>query len=72
MEPPSKATPKLFPNLADLEREVAAEGRAWMRQRFEERVQQLAKEHRELFPPAAASQAKPHPAQRVRRGKAGG
>jgi hypothetical protein len=38
MEP----TPKLLPSLAGIEREVAAEGREWTRQRLQERLQQLA------------------------------
>jgi len=68
MEP----TPKRFPSLADVEREVAAEGREWTRQRLQERLQQLADQHREVFPPATAKAAKPYAAQRVRRRKAGG
>ena len=68
MEP----TPKRFPNLVDIEREVAAEGREWTRQRLQERLQQLADQHSKVFPPAAAKAPKPKSAQRVRRRKAGG
>jgi len=62
---------KTFPNLADIEREVIAESREWGRQRLQERLQQLADQHSEVFPPSAAKASKPHAAKRVRRGKAG-
>jgi hypothetical protein len=65
MEP----TPKPFPSLADIEGEVAAEGREWTRQRLQERLQQLADQHGEVFPPAAAKASKSKPAQPVRRRK---
>ena len=67
MEPNSKR----FPSLVDIEREVAAEGREWTRQRLQERLQQLADQHSEVFPPPAKKAAKIKSAQRVRRGKAG-
>ncbi len=66
MEP----TPTPRPRLADVEREVAAEGREWTRQRLQERLQQLADQQGEVFPPPAAKAAKTHAAQRVRRRKA--
>lgn len=46
-----KSTPKAYPRLADLEREVVAESREWGRQRLQERLQQLADESGEVFPP---------------------
>ena len=66
MEPTSKQ----FPSLADIEREVAAEGREWTRQRLQERLQQVADQHGEVFPPTAAKAPKTKPAQPVRRRKA--
>ena len=68
MEP----TLKRFPSLADIEREVAAEGREWMQQRLQERLQQLANEQGGVFPPAATPATKARPPQRIRRGKLGG
>jgi hypothetical protein len=62
MEP----TSKLLPTLADLEREVVAESREWGRQRLEERLQKLAEEHGEVFPPKATSAPNPKAAKRVR------
>ena len=46
MEP----TTQRFPSLAEIEREVAAEGREWMPQRLQARLQQLANEPGEVFP----------------------
>jgi hypothetical protein len=46
MEP----TPKPFPSLADVEREVAAEGREWTRQRLQERLQRLADQQSGVSP----------------------
>jgi hypothetical protein len=40
-----------LPSLVDIEREVVAESREWGRQRLEERLQKLAEEHGEVFPP---------------------
>ena len=67
MEPEQK--PKPIPRLADIENEVAAESREWGRRRLEERLQRLADEQSEVFPPAPKKVSKAHPAQRVRRGK---
>lgn len=64
-----KPTTKPFPRLADIEREVVAESREWGRQRLEERLQKLAEEHGEVFPPKATAAASSDAAQRVRRGK---
>jgi hypothetical protein len=60
---------KTLPSLADIEREVVAESREWGRQRLEERLQKLAEEHGEVFPPKATSKQAAEPAKRVRRGK---
>ena len=65
-----ESTSKLLPALADIEREVVAESREWGRQRLEERLQQLAEEHGEVFPPKAATKPNPDPAQRTRGDKA--
>ena len=64
-----KPTSKPFPCLADIEREVVAEAREWGRQRLEERLQKLAEESGEVFPPQAKSAKSPNPAQRTGRGK---
>jgi hypothetical protein len=66
MEP----NPKRLPSLADIEREVVAESREWGRQRLEERLQKLAEEHGEVFPPKATPGPAANAAQRVRRSKA--
>jgi len=66
-----KPTAKSLPALADIEREVVAESREWGRQRLEERLQKLAEEHGEVFPPKATSKQKAHPAKRVRERKPG-
>jgi hypothetical protein len=65
-----KTTFKPLPSLADIEREVVAESREWGRLRLEERLQKLAEEHGEVFPPQATPVPAPDVAQRVRRGKA--
>ena len=65
-----KPTSKPLPALADIEREVVAESREWGRQRLEARLQKLAEEHGEVFPPQAMPQQNPDAAKRVRRGKA--
>ena len=62
--------PKTLPSLADIEREVVAESREWGRQRLEERLQTLAEEHGEFFPPKATPKQAFEPAKRVRRGQA--
>ena len=38
-------------SLAQIEAEVMAQGREWTRKRMEERLQQLADTHGEVFPP---------------------
>jgi hypothetical protein len=38
-------------SLSQIEAEVMAEGREWTRRRMEERVQQLADQQGEVFPP---------------------
>ena len=63
--------PKPLPTLADVEREVAAESREWGRQRLEERLQQLAEQYGEAFPPKAASAPASDATKRVRRRKTG-
>jgi hypothetical protein len=65
-----KSKSKSLPALADVEREVVAESREWGRQRLEERLQQLAEEHGEVFPPKATPQPNLDPAQRARGDKA--
>ena len=65
-----KPTSKPLPSLADIEREVVAESREWGRQRLEERLQKLAEEHGEVFPPQATSAPNPKVAKRVRGRKA--
>jgi hypothetical protein len=63
-------TPKQpFPSLAEVEREVVAESREWGRKRLEERLQELADQQGEAFPPRAAQAAKAHPAQRTGKDK---
>jgi hypothetical protein len=66
-----KPNPKPLPGLADLEREVLAEAREWGRQRLEERLQQIADEHGETFPPQATQKAAGNVAKRAGKGKAG-
>jgi hypothetical protein len=65
-----KPITKPLPCLADIEREVVAESREWGRQRLEERLQKLAEEHGEVFPPQATSAQNPKAAKRVRGRKA--
>ena len=60
-----KANAKPVPGLADLEREVLAEAREWGRQRLEERLQKVAEEHGEVFPPQATKKKTCHAAQRT-------
>ena len=69
-----KPTPELlksFPRLVDIEHEVMAEAREWGRQRLEERLQELAEQSGEVFPPPATSAKAPNAAQRTRRSKTG-
>ena len=53
---------KPLPTLAALEQEVVAEYRELGRQELERRLQQLAEQTGELFPPASAQTPKPDPA----------
>ena len=70
MKPQPKAL-KSFPRLADIEREVVAEAREWGRQRLQERLQELAEQSGEVFPPPATSAQAPNAAKRTGRGKTG-
>jgi len=45
------ADPSPVPSLRELELEVEAEGREWMRQRLEEKLQAQADRHGGVFPP---------------------
>ena len=65
-----KQPAKPLPSLMDIEREVVAESREWGRQRLEERLQKLAEEHGEVFPPKATPQPDPDAPQRIRRNSA--
>jgi len=60
---------KRLPSLAEIEREVIAESREWGRQRLQERLQQLADESGEVFPPRPSQTASSQPAQRIRKRK---
>jgi len=42
-------------SLAAIEAEVMAEGREWTRQRLQARLQQLAEQYGEVFPPQPAA-----------------
>jgi hypothetical protein len=53
---------KSLPTLVALEQEVVAEYRELGRQELERRLQQLADQTGELFPPAPAQTPKPDPA----------
>lgn len=51
-----------FRSLRELEEEVLAEGREWMRKRLEQKLQEQAAGHGEVFPPepkAAVAPAQP-------------
>ena len=61
-----------FPSLAEVEREVIAESREWGRKRLEERLQELAKQPGEAFPPRAAQASKAHPEKRTGKHKSEG
>jgi hypothetical protein len=63
---------KVFPRLADIEREVVAESREWGRKRLEERLQELADQQGEAFPPQAAQASKAHAAKRTGKRKSKG
>ena len=60
-----------LPSLAEIEREVVAESREWGRQRLQERLQQLADQQGEVFPPGPSQAARSPSAQRVRKHKTG-
>jgi hypothetical protein len=60
---------RLWPSLAEIEREVVAESREWGRQRLQERLQQLAAEQGEVFPPGPSQVSRSQSAQRVRKRK---
>ena len=60
---------RVFPSLAEIEREVVAESREWGRQRLKERLQQLVDQQGEVFPPGPSQASRSQPAQRVRKGK---
>ena len=60
-----------LPSLAEIEREVVAESREWGRQRLQERLQQLADEQGEVFPPGPSQASRSQPAQRVGKRKTG-
>jgi hypothetical protein len=44
-----------IPSLSEIEAEVMAEGREWMRRRLQEKLQQLSDQHGEVFPPKPKS-----------------
>ena len=48
-----------MPSLAEIEAEVMAEGREWTRQRLEARLQALADQHGEVFPPKPGATGSP-------------
>ena len=50
-----RPAPKPRPTLAEVEREVVAESREWGRRRLQERLQQLAREEGQFFPPRPAA-----------------
>jgi hypothetical protein len=65
---------ELLPSLTQIEAEVMAEGREWTRRRLQERLQQLADQQGEVFPPkptaaGASAPARVSSAHRRRRGK---
>jgi hypothetical protein len=52
-------------SIADIEREVIAEAREFGRQRLEERLQELADQQGEVFPPPSTPGSKADAAKRV-------
>ena len=62
---------KSIPRLADIEREVVAEAREWGRRRLQERLQQLASQSGEVFPPTATKAPPTEVAKRVGKYKSG-
>jgi hypothetical protein len=67
-----KTLKKAFPSLAEIEREVVAESREWGRKRLEERLQELADQHGEVFPPEPAQAPEAPPAKRTGKRKSHG
>ena len=57
--------PKRRPTLTEIEREVVAESREWGRQRLQERLQQLAEEEGQVFPPRPTPAPPVDPVQRT-------
>jgi hypothetical protein len=66
-----KQPKRSLPSLAEIEREVVAESREWGRQRLQERLQQLADEQGEVFPPGPSQASGSQSAQRVGKRKTG-
>ena len=62
---PTPKEPKSFPRLAEIEQEVVAQAREWGRQRLQERLQQLAQESGEVFPPPATAAPRRQAAKRT-------
>jgi hypothetical protein len=65
------------PSLREMELEVEAQGREWMRKRLEEKMQEQANRHGGVFPPerkkgVASSARDPASAQRLRRSRSRG
>jgi hypothetical protein len=58
-------SPKALPTLADVEREVLVECRERGRQRLEQRLQQLADQTGEVFPPVPTQTSDPDAAHRT-------
>lgn len=48
-------TPDSEPTLAEIEEEVLAEGREWMRQRLQQKLQERADRISQSFPPQGAA-----------------
>ena len=63
---------KMFPRLADIEREVIAQAREWGRQRLQERLQELAEQSGEVFPPEATQAAGARVADRIGKDRTAG
>jgi len=64
-------------SLREMEMEVEAEGREWMRQRLQQKLQEEANRHGGVFPPErsqglASASGDDASAQRLRRGRTGG
>ena len=60
---------KRLPTLAEVEREVVAEYRELGRQRLEQRLQELADQTGEVFPPAPTQTSDPDAAHRTGAGE---